>query len=179
MDTQANSPRHLTFDRWQFLQAATASGGAVLISAALAPVAAIAQGAPVATGQIAVTVRVGEDNSVTLIASQSEMGQGTTTTLAAALADELNVDLSKIQIEFAPFGEAYRDPVYHWMFTGNSQSISSFYSLMREAVCSSSARDADVSGGRAPQGAGRSALDQGRPDPSREFQAIAHIRSGR
>jgi isoquinoline 1-oxidoreductase subunit beta len=135
MDMQANSPRHLTLDRRQFLQAATASSGALLISAALAPVAAVAQGAPVATGQTAVTawVRVGEDNSVTLIASQSEMGQGTTTTLAAALADELNVDLSKIQIEFTPFGEAYRDPVYHWMFTGNSQSISSFYSLMREA----------------------------------------------
>jgi isoquinoline 1-oxidoreductase subunit beta len=135
MDMQANSPRYLTLDRRQVLQVAAASGGALLISAVLAPVAAIAQGTRAAMAQTAVTawVRVADDNSVTLIASQSEMGQGTTTTLAAALADELNVDYSKVRIEFAPFGEAYRDPVYHWMFTGNSQSISSFYALMREA----------------------------------------------
>jgi isoquinoline 1-oxidoreductase beta subunit len=76
-------------------------------------------------------VRVGSDNSITLIASQSEMGQGTTTTLAAILADELFVSLSRVQIEFAQFDAAYRDPVYNWMFTGNSQSISSFYDVMR------------------------------------------------
>lgn len=135
MDMQANSPPDLTLDRRQLLQVVTASGGALLISAALAPVAAVAEGTRVARGQTVVTawVRVAEDNTVTLIASQSEMGQGTTTTLAAALADELNVDYNKVRIEFAPFGEAYRDPVYHWMFTGNSQSISSFYALMREA----------------------------------------------
>ncbi|MBO0757230.1 MAG: xanthine dehydrogenase family protein molybdopterin-binding subunit [Bradyrhizobiaceae bacterium] len=134
MDVQANSPQNVTLDRRQLLQVA-ASGGALLISAALAPVAAGARGTRVVTGQIAVTawVRIAKDNSVTLIASQSEMGQGTTTTLAAALADELNVDYNKLRIEFAPFSEAYRDPVYHWMFTGNSQSISSFYALMREA----------------------------------------------
>lgn len=134
MDMQANSPQDLALDRRQLLQVAAASGGALLISATLAPVAAVAQSTRVAAGQAAVTawVRVAEDGSVTLIASQSEMGQGTTTTLAAALADELNVDYNRVRIEFAPFGEAYRDPVYHWMFTGNSQGISSFYALMRE-----------------------------------------------
>jgi isoquinoline 1-oxidoreductase beta subunit len=76
-------------------------------------------------------VRVSPDNSITLIASQSEMGQGTSTTLAAILADELYLPFQQIGIEFAPFDPAYRDPVYQWMFTGNSQSISSFYDVMR------------------------------------------------
>ncbi len=77
-------------------------------------------------------VRISPDNSVTLIASQSEMGQGITTTLAAALADELDLPLERVRIEFSPFDPAYRDPVYHWMFTGNSQGTSSFYEIMRK-----------------------------------------------
>jgi isoquinoline 1-oxidoreductase beta subunit len=77
-------------------------------------------------------VRIGQNNSVTLVASQSEMGQGSTTTLAAALADELYLSLDAVKMEFAPFAPAYRDPVYNWMFTGNSQSTSSFYDVMRQ-----------------------------------------------
>src|SRR5690242_10710526 len=92
-------------------------------------------------------VRISPDNSITLIASQSEMGQGTTTTLAAILADELYLPAGsmgqpgrnpmgqpshQVSIEFAPFDPAYRDPVYQWMFTGNSQGISSFYDVMRK-----------------------------------------------
>jgi isoquinoline 1-oxidoreductase beta subunit len=77
-------------------------------------------------------VRIAADGTVTLIASQSEMGQGTTTTLAAALADELYLPFDQVRVEFSPFDPAYRDPVYHWMFTGNSQSTSSFYELMRK-----------------------------------------------
>src|ERR1700752_4963848 len=77
-------------------------------------------------------VRISADGSVTLIASQSEMGQGITTTLAAALADELYLPWGTVSIEFAPYDPAYRDPVYNWMFTGNSQGSSSFYELMRK-----------------------------------------------
>src|ERR1700747_1607128 len=43
----------------------------------------------VGPASITAWVRIGQNNSIALIASQSEMGQGTTTTLAAALADEL------------------------------------------------------------------------------------------
>jgi isoquinoline 1-oxidoreductase subunit beta len=77
-------------------------------------------------------IRIAQDGSVTLIASQSEMGQGITTTLAAALADELYLPWKSVRIEQAPFAESYRDPVYNWMFTGNSQGTSSFYSVMRK-----------------------------------------------
>ena len=77
-------------------------------------------------------VQIAPDNSVTLIASQSEMGQGITTTLAAALADELYLSPAHVAIFFAPFAPAYRDPVFNWMFTGNSQSTSSFYDIMRK-----------------------------------------------
>jgi isoquinoline 1-oxidoreductase beta subunit len=107
-------------------------GGALALSAAFLP-EALAAATTRAGRQSFVTawVRIGADNAITLIASQSEMGQGTTTTLAAVLADELFVSPERVTIAFAPFDPAYRDPVFHWMFTGNSQSTSSFYDVMR------------------------------------------------
>jgi isoquinoline 1-oxidoreductase beta subunit len=111
--------------------------GALVISGLLGRTAHGAGAARDRTGvpnglPITAWVRVSPDNSVTLVASQSEMGQGTSTTLAAILADELYLSFQQVDVEFAPFDPAYRDPVYQWMFTGNSQSISSFYDTMRK-----------------------------------------------
>ncbi|HKA42218.1 MAG TPA: molybdopterin cofactor-binding domain-containing protein [Burkholderiales bacterium] len=80
-------------------------------------------------------VRITPDNQVRLIVSQAEMGQGITTTLPAILADELGADWFRVQLETAPFSNtatAYRNPARSWMFTGNSESIESFYDLMRK-----------------------------------------------
>lgn len=108
------------------------TGGALVLGARFQTFARASLGADASSPAfVTAWVRVAADNSVTLIASQSEMGQGTTATLAGALADELFLPVERVSIEFAPFGAAYRDPVYGWMFTGNSQSISSFYGLMR------------------------------------------------
>src|SRR5215475_3806893 len=107
-------------------------GAALLLSAAIFPKDGTATTSAGASSiAISAWVKIGRDNAITLIASQSEMGQGTTTTLAAALADELYLQLDRVNIEFSPFDPAYRDPVYNWMFTGNSQSTSSFYDVMR------------------------------------------------
>ncbi len=113
------------------------SGTALVLSAAWWPATAHAKAsraAPGANARSPVTawVRIPAAGPITLIASQSEMGQGTTTTLAAALAYQLYMSLADVRIEFAPFDPAYRDPVYQWMFTGNSQGISSFYDVMRQ-----------------------------------------------
>jgi isoquinoline 1-oxidoreductase beta subunit len=107
-------------------------GGALVLSAAFVPSGlSAAPPAPDIPPFVTAWVRIGADNAITLIASQSEMGQGTTTTLAAVLADELFVAPARVAIAFAPFDPAYRDPVFHWMFTGNSQGTSSFYDIMR------------------------------------------------
>jgi isoquinoline 1-oxidoreductase beta subunit len=122
------------------------------------------------TSRVTAWVRIAPDSSVTLIASQSEMGQGATTTLAAALADELYLPWESIRIEFAAFAPAYRDPVYHWMFTGNSQSITSFYELMRQM--GAAAREMLVSAASARLGVGADSLALARG-------AIHDTRSGR
>ncbi len=54
-------------------------------------------------------VKIGTDNTVTVIMSKSEMGQGIHTTLAMLLADELDADWSQVRIEMAPVG----DPIYN------------------------------------------------------------------
>jgi isoquinoline 1-oxidoreductase subunit beta len=108
-------------------------GGALVLSASLILDASLAARAPAdGTAGITAWVRVSRDGAVTVIASQSEMGQGISTSLSAAVADELYLPIEKVAVEFAPFAPAYRDPVYNWMFTGNSQGTSSFYPLMRK-----------------------------------------------
>jgi isoquinoline 1-oxidoreductase beta subunit len=107
--------------------------GALVLSASIMPGGGFP--APIAKGEttgITAGVRIGRDGAVTVVVSQSEMGQGTSTTLAAAIADELYVQFEKVGIEFAPFTPAYRHPVYKWMFTGNSEGISAFYALSRQ-----------------------------------------------
>ena len=47
-------------------------------------------------------VRIGADDSVTVIANHSEMGQGIYTGLAMIVAEELDADWSKVRVEPAP-----------------------------------------------------------------------------
>jgi isoquinoline 1-oxidoreductase subunit beta len=108
-------------------------GGALVLSASLMPGGGHAASPPaIEAAGLTAGVRIGRDGAVTVIVSQSEMGQGTSTTLAAAIADELYTQFEKVSIEFAPFTPAYRHPTYNWMFTGNSEGISAFHTLARQ-----------------------------------------------
>jgi len=59
-------------------------------------------------------VRIGTDDTVTLVASQAEMGQGAGTTLPAVLAEELGADWKRVRLEQAPADPAYRNPRINW-----------------------------------------------------------------
>jgi isoquinoline 1-oxidoreductase beta subunit len=52
-------------------------------------------------------VKVGPDNTITIIAPRAEMGQGVSTTLAALVAEELDVELDAVQVEHGPTSSAY------------------------------------------------------------------------
>lgn len=119
-----------------FLRTVASGAGALTLGLSLPGWAATLAGdASVAasTGEAEVTawVRITADNTVTLIVSQAEIGQGISTTLPALLADELGADWAAVKLETAPFAPAYRNPNLNWMFTGNSESTQSFYALMR------------------------------------------------
>ncbi|HVH70420.1 MAG TPA: molybdopterin cofactor-binding domain-containing protein, partial [Candidatus Dormibacteraeota bacterium] len=53
-------------------------------------------------------IRITSDNVITLWVTRSEMGQGVRTNLPAALAEELDVDLSRVQLEQAMPGPRFR-----------------------------------------------------------------------
>ena len=65
---------------------------------------------PAGAGQAAFNgwVKVGADDSVTVIMAKSEMGQGVHTGLAMLLAEELDADWSRVRVEASPV-----DPIYN------------------------------------------------------------------
>lgn len=80
-------------------------------------------------------VRIGTDDSVTVIAKHLEMGQGTYTGLSTLVAEELDAAWSQIHVEAAP-ADATR---YNNLFfgpmqaTGGSTSIANSFMQMRQA----------------------------------------------
>jgi isoquinoline 1-oxidoreductase beta subunit len=76
-------------------------------------------------------IRIAPDDTVTLIASQAEMGQGAGTTLPAILAEELCADWTKVRLEQCGVNAAYNNPRVNWQFTGNSESTTGFFELLR------------------------------------------------
>jgi len=54
-------------------------------------------------------LKITSDNKITIIVPRLEAGQGVSTTLAALVAEELDVDLGKINIEHGPASPAYNN----------------------------------------------------------------------
>jgi isoquinoline 1-oxidoreductase beta subunit len=78
-------------------------------------------------------VQVGDDGTVTVTIDHSEMGQGVTTSLAMLVAEELEVELSSIRTQFAPFAPVYRNPWFGVQLTGGSTGVRSSWDRLREA----------------------------------------------
>jgi isoquinoline 1-oxidoreductase subunit beta len=77
-------------------------------------------------------VRIGTDDSVTVIANHSEMGQGVYTSLPMLLAEDLDCDWSKVRVEPAPVDPAYNHSVYGIQMTGGSTTTTSEYERFRK-----------------------------------------------
>jgi isoquinoline 1-oxidoreductase beta subunit len=65
-------------------------------------------------------LRIGGDESVTVILAHSEMGQGIWTTLPMMVNEELEADWSRIRVEHAPAAPVYHSPVFPIQMTGGS-----------------------------------------------------------
>jgi isoquinoline 1-oxidoreductase beta subunit len=90
--------------RRDFLRTGSIAAGGLLLGFQL-PRAATAQSAgPVAINAF---VHVSPDDIVTLIIDKAEMGQGTVTSLAMLLAEEMEADWTRVRTAFAPVDPAY------------------------------------------------------------------------
>ena len=121
-------------DRRGFLVTAALAGGSLLLKCAVAcPEGLVPDRADAGTLiPLNAWLKIGTDDSVTIIVSQAEMGQGIRTTLPAVLAEELGADWSRVRLEDSATDPAYRNPRLNWQFTGNSESTPSFFDLMRQ-----------------------------------------------
>jgi isoquinoline 1-oxidoreductase beta subunit len=80
-------------------------------------------------------VRIGADNSITVIAKHLEMGQGAYTGIATVLAEELDADWTQVRVESAPAdAKRYANLVFGTMQgTGGSSAMANSWTQLREA----------------------------------------------
>ncbi|WP_437926568.1 xanthine dehydrogenase family protein molybdopterin-binding subunit [Sorangium sp. So ce291] len=122
----------MTVSRRDFMQAAAGSAAGLLLSfyvpqgVRAAPKAA--QPPPLSPNAF---VRIGTDDSVTVVLAHSEMGQGIWTGLAMLIAEELECDWSKVRSEHAPAAPVYGHPVMHFQMTGGSSSTNGEFERYR------------------------------------------------
>jgi isoquinoline 1-oxidoreductase beta subunit len=80
-------------------------------------------------------LRIGADDSVTVIAKHVEMGQGAYTGIATVVAEELDADWAKVRVESAPAdAKRYANLAFGTMQgTGGSSAMSNSWNQLREA----------------------------------------------
>lgn len=121
--------------RRRFLQAGAGLTLAVYVHGGHAALAAAAAPAAVIEFEPNAFVRIGENNTVTIIAKHLEMGQGTYTGLATLVAEELDAAWQQIKVEGAP-ADARRYNNLLWgpmQGTGGSTAMANSFEQMRRA----------------------------------------------
>ncbi len=129
--------------RRAFLRHGLAAGAGFTLGVTLTPAAVrAAQGMPGIAGDTAdaalapnAFVRVGIDDTVTVIVKHIEFGQGTFTGLPTLVADELDADFAQVRVEGAP-ADPSRYANLNWggsQGTGGSSSMNNAFMQMRRA----------------------------------------------
>ena len=119
--------------RREFLKTGAAVGGGLILGVVLPDALLRPAGAQAMTSMPNAWVKIGSDNSVTIISARSEMGQGVYTAMPTLVAEELEVDLKKIKVEIAPAGEPYINTMLGGQITGGSTSVAEGYDKLRIA----------------------------------------------
>jgi len=89
--------------------------------------------AVLAETQLGTWLRIGADESVTILVGSSEMGQGILTGLAQLIAEDLMVDWNNVIVEQAGANSIYKNPLYNAQMTVGSGSMRGYYQSLRLA----------------------------------------------
>ncbi|MDA8082653.1 MAG: xanthine dehydrogenase family protein molybdopterin-binding subunit [Nitrospiraceae bacterium] len=126
--------RIVKISRRDFLKTGALVGGGLILGFSLPVTEAAAKGKAVASFLQNAFIRIGTDDTVTIIVNKSEMGQGVYTALPMLIAEELECDWSKIRIESAPVGPEYNHTEWGPLQgTGGSSSVRSTWNQFRKA----------------------------------------------
>jgi isoquinoline 1-oxidoreductase beta subunit len=124
-----------TPSRREFLKTSALVTGGLVIAFTVPGARRFARAERVPAGPFAPNafLRVGSDDSVTVLLAHSEMGQGIWTALPMLIAEELDADWSKIKVEHAPAAPAYAHTAFGMQMTGGSTSTWSEFDRCRQA----------------------------------------------
>lgn len=125
-----------SINRRKFLKSGALAGGGLLISFSIAQAGPLGKlFAPSADKDFMPNafLNIKPDNTVTIILTHVEMGQGIWTTLPMLIAEELDLDWKKVTIEHSPADNAYNHAVYGLQITGGSSSTWSEFDRYRQA----------------------------------------------
>src|SRR5436853_7939031 len=109
----------------------TATGGALIVGSYIP---GLTEAEAATTFEPNVWVKIGADDSVTIMLSQLEMGQGVMTSMPMLVAEELDVDWTKIKTEWTPADPKFGNPNFGGaQLTAGSNSVRGMWKLLREA----------------------------------------------
>ena len=120
--------------RRDFLKTAAVAAGSFIIGTYISfPGAANAQSGAPPVYDPNVFIKIGADNTLTVLSKHFEMGQGVTTGLATMVAEELKADWSTVRFEFAASdARLYNNLLFGpLMGTGGSSSMNESWDQMR------------------------------------------------
>src|SRR5678815_4078800 len=81
-----------------------------------------------------VWLKIATDDTVTIMLSQLEMGQGVMTSMPMLVAEEMDIDWNKIKTEWVPADPKYGNPNFGGaQLTAGSNSVRGMWKLLREA----------------------------------------------
>jgi isoquinoline 1-oxidoreductase beta subunit len=119
--------------RREFLQRAAGLSGGLVLALALPNLKSGPHAAILSSSPLNAWLRIGSDNSITILVDRSEMGQGVYTALPMLIAEELEIELSHIKIDAAPVGDAYVNALNGGQVTGTSNSVPDAWEKLRKA----------------------------------------------
>jgi isoquinoline 1-oxidoreductase beta subunit len=117
--------------RRSFLKTSAVAGGGLMIGAYL-PIKGVS--AQAAAFEPNVWIKITPDDSVRIMLSMIEMGQGVMTSMPMLVAEELDFDWTKIKTEWAPADAKYGNPNFGGQqLTAGSNSVRGMWKIMRES----------------------------------------------
>src|SRR5262245_49158821 len=125
----------LNLSRRAFLKATALAGGGLVLGVYLPELDHPAKAAEEKATTFAPNafVRVGTDESVTVLINHTELGQGTFTALPMLVAEELDADWSKVRAEHAPVHPDYNHVGFGIQMVGGSTSTWTEWERLRKA----------------------------------------------
>src|SRR5437773_1852879 len=122
-----------TLTRRTFLKV-SAAGGALVVSGYLPGLRESSTAEAAGVFEPNIWIKVGSDDTVTIKLTQLEMGQGVMTSMPMLVAEELDMDWTRMKTEWVPADPRYGNPNFGGaQITAGSNSVRGMWKLLREA----------------------------------------------